>query len=171
MLLGGQSIPVSGESPGQKIGVKDDGPGLPYGRNDPGARLSLAEKYLIAFRDAPTADWHAPHCHLVYRGLGLPVVNALSSAFRVESRGDGTLWTIAYMGGVADGTARPVATSRSGSGTRFRAALDQAIFHDATAPLPELRAIFLEVAHPIPDRRSVSTVSDSVRMAGLPTLR
>src|SRR5262245_18633865 len=61
--------------------VEDDGPGIPLVDAD---GLPFAEIALTRFHTRPTFDGHAPHEHIGRYGVGLFVVNALSSHLTLD---------------------------------------------------------------------------------------
>ena len=146
-FLAGKATYFSVKAGGRSITVEDDGPGLPFKERFPGETRSLAEQYLTGCRNSPTADGHAPHCHLIFHGVGIAVVNALSSDFSVESWADGTLWKMRFRRGIPSGKPSESPTNRRGSGTRIKVVPDAEMFPDALWHYSELRAIFFESAH------------------------
>lgn len=138
------------EVEGHRISVWDDGPGLPF-RELAEDGTPLAEHHLERRHTGPTALGHAPHVHFVHLGVGLAVVNALSSEFRVVSRDGSFEWTKRYQQGVAVGDASQV-VHQGESGTRIDLSIDQSIFSE----VPDtgmLQAQILESAHLFPGLR------------------
>lgn len=70
--------------------VDDDGPGIPISDID---GRPFAEVALTRFHTTPTFDGHAPHEHVGRYGVGLFVLNALSSRLALDVFRDGFHYT------------------------------------------------------------------------------
>lgn len=92
-FLAGEATTIKIRLSGPRIVVSDDGPGLPYDEPAPESELSVACQRLFDFHNSPTADYHAPHVHLGYHGVGLPVVMAFSKRARIKSWRNGVQWS------------------------------------------------------------------------------
>lgn len=122
------------------VTVTDDGPGIP-------AR-SLAA-LLEQPSERPTVDGHRPHVHLGFGGLGLPIANALSDPFEVDTVHAGEQTTVAYAGGLQRVPLRVRAASRP-SGTRVRLRPDPQLFQCTRVPRIELTRRLEDLAFLLP---------------------
>lgn len=125
--------------------VEDDGSGVQLlgMRGD----ITQAEAIFARLHATPTLDGHHPHVHIRPRllGVGVAVVNALSSRFEVESRRDGTLTRATFERGKL---VEPVSEHgpTSGRGTRIRYLPDAEIFRDTRLDLTKLALQLEELA-------------------------
>lgn len=78
LFLAGSATLIHVRTNDETIIVADDGPGLPF-ENIVSDGQTRVERYLTTRHNAPTADDHAPHIHILSGGLGLAIVNAASS--------------------------------------------------------------------------------------------
>lgn len=100
------------------VTISDDGPGIPAQ-----ALVGLLERA----SDRPTVDGHQPHVHLSPIGLGLPVSNALSDPFEVDTVHAGEHASVRYAGGRVHTPLRVEPTTRP-SGTTIRLRPDPQLF-------------------------------------------
>lgn len=99
------------------IEVSDDGPGLPFDEPGPDMATSRASAYLQEPHFTANADGCAPHVHVhSLWGVGLAVVNQLSSSFICRSWRQGHLWEQCFIRGEALSPAHVVAEG-DGRGT------------------------------------------------------
>lgn len=110
-------------TPDSWVTVRDDGPGIPP---------TLLESVFTTLHAAATADGHLlarPHVHLTadMRGIGVVVLNALSTRIEVETTIDGTRWTQAFERGVPV-TALESSPGSSSDGTEIKFHPDPEIF-------------------------------------------
>ena len=124
------------------VTVTDDGPGI--------ATRSLVE-LLEQPSKPPTGDEDRLHVRFGFRGPGLPIVNALSDPFEVETVHAGEQATVAYAAGLRRDPLRVSATSRP-SGTRVRFRPDPQIFQDTRVPRVDLTQRLEDVAYLLPAR-------------------
>jgi len=132
---------------GHELVVMDDGPGLPFRNPSENQRVSEAAHYLENAHDLATADRHAPHVHIVTRGVGLAVINALCSRLEIRSSDRAFAWSHSYERGIALGLPRLV--KREGlSGTRLKLRLDE----DLMAPphVPTLKDALTDLSFLFP---------------------
>jgi DNA gyrase subunit B len=96
-LRGGASV-VSISIDGDFVTVEDDGRGIPVGPARPGADTSIAEMVMTSLSVAGTRFGESPHVHLSssLHGVGVAVVNALSSRFEVDIWRAGHHYQLAY---------------------------------------------------------------------------
>lgn len=119
------------------VTVVDDGPGIPAG--------SLVE--FLEHPSKPSTSGGRVHGGL--DGLGLPVANALSDPFEVDTVHAGEQATVAYAGGLQRVPLRVSAASRP-SGTRIRFRPDPQIFQRTRLPRVELTQRFEDLAYLLP---------------------
>lgn len=100
------------------ITIADDGPGIPA--------HALAD-ILERPSNRPTVDGHRPHVHLGLGGLGLPIANALSDPFEVDTVCAGQQAIAHYSGGLPSAPLQVNNASRP-SGTRLRFRPDPQLF-------------------------------------------
>jgi DNA gyrase subunit B len=117
------------------VTVTDDGPGIPA-------------RSLVDLLEQPV-DVHGPRAHLAFRGIGLPIVNALSDPFEVDTVHDGEQATVAYAGGLQRVPLRVSAASRP-PGTRVRFRPDPQIFRCTRLPRAELTQRLEDLAFLLP---------------------
>jgi DNA gyrase subunit B len=133
---------------GDTITYSDDGPGLPYDMPGPG-NVSLAEHYLTCYHTTATADNHAPHIHMLSRGLGLVCVNAISEYFAVKTWRSGCLWEQSFARGLPVDSPHIVERGL-GKGTSITFRVDGEVFK-AKFPCPRtMRQLIFEAAHLFP---------------------
>lgn len=129
------------------IEVSDDGAGLPFDRPAPNGEGSLATHCLLHTHHSARADDEAPHVHVHFqRGVGLAVVNHLSSRFVCRSWRGGRLWEQRFVAGVAESPPQVLAEGE-GRGTTF---LFQPIAEIVGVESPDrglLRATLWRAAH------------------------
>lgn len=127
---------------GLNLEVYDNGSGFPM--SDPAIAKTLTD-----FHDKPTADDHAPHVHLVLRGVGLYPVNALSARFTMQTVYEGESYEVCFEKGrqVTKTTEAPLPFER---GTRVIASLDTELFQCETLHGDFVRKRLLETAHLFP---------------------
>lgn len=120
--------------------VEDDGSGYPL-------ESERGERHLTQFHDSPTGDDHAPHIHLVTRGVGLAPVNAASSTYQVEAVRDGQGYRLKFERGEL--ISREKAELDFPKGTRVTLTLDPEIWQEGFQPGPIRRRLF-DFVHLIP---------------------
>lgn len=148
LYLQGSASRVGIQVSDKSITYSDDGPGLPYDVAGPNG-VSLAEHYLTDYHDTPTADQHAPHIHLLSRGLGLMCVNAASAWLEVSTWRAGCLWVQRFRQGLPAERAQ-IMERGTGTGTVIRFRLDSEVFCELL-PAPDLlRKLMFEAAHLFP---------------------
>jgi DNA gyrase subunit B len=136
--------------------VDDDGPGI---RLDELAGRAFAEVALTQFHATPTFDGHAPHEHVGRRGVGLFVLNALSSFLILDVFSGGFHHTQRFEKGCAVSRLEKVGpTTRTG--TRITLQPDPMIFSDTcfntetiTVRLRELACLLPTLTLTFQDRR------------------
>ncbi len=133
---------------GFNLTISDDGPGLSFRAQSDHGAVSQAEYSLENAHFGATAHGHAPHVHLVFNGVGLAVVNALCSEFKVVSRDGMYAWSHAYEMGIPRGKATEV-EDKGSSGTRIVLRLDEEIFQCPPDPAA-LHSILHEKSHLFP---------------------
>ena len=119
--------------------VRDDGPGISTDlrRGHAVSWLEVAFRQLMA--TGPTSVRHVPHVHLTPSmiGVGLCVVNALSTRTEVETSGGGTRWAMAFeRGEIATPLTDLGPTTAEGTLIRFRP--DPEIFASTTFDLARI---------------------------------
>jgi DNA gyrase/topoisomerase IV subunit B len=131
------------------ITISDDGEGMPY--DSPGPDGSpLAEYCLLHHHDAPTATGHSPHAHLTTsQGLGIVIVNVLSSALEVTSWRGQKRWYQTFADGVVS---QPLhsQTDLHGRGTVITFQPSREIFSSTQPRLWALRYTLFQAAHLFP---------------------
>ncbi|HEY0133394.1 MAG TPA: ATP-binding protein [Nannocystis sp.] len=100
------------------VTISDDGPGIPAH-----GLVALLERP----SNRPTVDGHRPHVHLSPIGLGLPVSNALSDPFEVDTVHAGVHASVRYAGGLVQ-TPLQVRPATRPSGTAIRLRPDPHVF-------------------------------------------
>lgn len=110
--------------------VWDDGQGLPFNQPSSEKELSLAEYNLQHFHTTATSDQHAPHIHLIALGVGIAVVNALSSQLHIQSWREGQVWEQRYRCGEPESPPYtiPPSEARIATGTYIACTPDATIF-------------------------------------------
>jgi DNA gyrase subunit B len=133
--------------------VSDDGPGLPFDvPSGDITDISMATKFLTTMHFTGSEDGHAPHVHVKDRmGMGLAVLNAVSSQLKIQSWRDGTLWEQEFSRGVPLYQARIVDRSTANpaeqSGTKIAITPDPEIFPAAHPQWDVVRWHLFETAH------------------------
>ena len=153
------------ELQGFDLTIVDDGPGLPFQFKSDNGAGSQAEYFLENGHFGATASGHAPHVHLVFRGGGLAVVNALCSELTVTSSDGQNMWSHAYAMGTPKGRPRVSKTSAR-SGTRLILHLDREIFQ-CPPDQSYLHAVFHEISHLFPGFEIVFNGSSFIEVRGL----
>ncbi|WP_437534920.1 ATP-binding protein [Sorangium sp. So ce726] len=126
--------------------VEDDGPGIPLVDVD---GRPFAEVALTRFHATPTFDGHAPHEHVGLWGVGMFVVNALSSRLTLDVRRDGFHHTQRFERGFAVSRLEKVGPStRTGTGISIQP--DPAIFSDPWFNAGAIAARLRELAWLLP---------------------
>jgi DNA gyrase subunit B len=145
--LSGTATFVSVEIDGSKITVVDDGLGLPFDLPSETAGISLATQCLTTLHVTGTTDGHAPHVHVRYPdGVGLAVLNAVSSQLKVQSWRDGVLWQQQFHQGIPLGEPT-IVEQGAGRGTIVEITPDSEIFKQAKPRLNVIRWNLFETAH------------------------
>ncbi len=153
---------------GFELTIDDDGPGLPFNINADKGIGSQAEQVLENPHFGATASGHAPHVHLVFKGVGLAVVNALCSELTVEAADGQNIWSHAYTKGTPKGQPTARKTTKS-SGTRLVLRLDQEIFQ-CPPDQSYLRSTFREKSHLFPGFEIVFNGTSFIEAGGLMSL-
>lgn len=122
------------------VTITDDGPGIPAH-----ALVDLLDRP----SNRPTVDGHRPHVHLGPGGIGLPICNAVSDPFEVDTVRAGEKATVHYVGGLQSGPLQVSPTSRP-SGTRIRFRPDPRIFQCTRVPRVELTRRLEDLAFLLP---------------------
>lgn len=129
--------------------VEDDGPGFPVGYDRLG-RDTLEQVFTRLHTGAPARD-HFVSVHLCesYGGHGLPVVNALSLEFEVETHTRGRCHRMkCSRGRLAEGPHDVGPSAKCGARLRFRP--DPEIFDVTSLDLSSVRRRLSELAHLCP---------------------
>jgi DNA gyrase subunit B len=131
-----------------RITVSDDGPGFEAGvAGEDG--LTRADRYLTHYHPTPTADGHAPHIHLTPVGIGLVIVNALSSNLVLRMHSNGFVHEAVYRRGVRCACGRkPVAPGTQQTTLSFTP--DTKIFGKNQARPAVLRRMIFHAVHLFP---------------------
>lgn len=129
--------------------IEDDGPGFPIGYDRLG-RDTLEQVFTRLHTGSPTRDrFVSVHLCESYGGHGLPVVNALSIEFEVETHTRGRCHRMkCRQGRVVEGPIDAGASTKSGARLRFRP--DPEIFDVAGLDRGEVRRRLSELAHLCP---------------------
>jgi DNA gyrase subunit B len=145
--LAGMATFVSVDIDGDTITVVDDGQGLAFDLPSDIAGVSLATKSLTTLHFTGTEDGHAPHVHVKYAsGMGLAVLNAASSAMKIQSWRDGVRWEQRFCQGIALDV--PTIIDRGNHrGTRIEITPDPEIFKGAKLRSNIIRWHLFETAH------------------------
>ena len=132
------------------ITVSDDGPGLPFDQFDHKHGITMVEKHLTIGHDAPTADGHFPHVHMFSQGIGMILLNALSSTLEITSYKDSIRYTQVYKDGVP--VSEPVKQSTNEkNGTIFRFQLSEKLFDgNNQLHLASMRSLIFFASHQFP---------------------
>ena len=148
--------------------ISDDGPGLPFDVQADHGTISQIEYNLENPHFGPTAQGHSPHVHLVFKGVGLAVVNILCSKFTVVSRNGQHSWSHVYEQGLPVGQPTK-AEDKGNSGTRLVLHLDQEIFQCPPDP-SAIRLLLQEQSHLFPGLKIVFDGSTFFHQRGLISL-
>ncbi|WMX44295.1 DNA gyrase subunit B [Streptomyces roseicoloratus] len=125
------------------VRVADDGTALTVGHAGSTDGPSLETRLTVLSCGAPPAGRHSLHVGCF--GIGLAVVNALSSSLMAEVRRDGTRWVLEYERGVPVGVpARSGPADGSGTALTFRP--DDEIFETRVFSFDALVERFRELA-------------------------
>lgn len=151
LFLAGSATLIHVRTNDETIIVADDGPGLPF-ENIVSDGQTRVERYLTTRHNAPTADGHTPHIHILSGGLGLAIVNAASSHLLIESSDGAHLWRQSFGKGQILSKAVHEPTNRS-RGTRIEVIPDPAIFLDRYVAMSEFRKTLFELVHLFPGLR------------------
>ncbi len=120
--------------------VEDDGAGYPLDSD-------LGHRYLTQFHNSPTGDDHAPHVHLVTRGVGLAPVNAVCSNYQVESVRHGQGYCMTFQRGQL--ITQEKVTLDFPRGTRIHLTLDPEIWQAGFQP-GNIRRHLFDFVHLVP---------------------
>lgn len=146
-FLAGRVKTISVSCNDECISVSDDGDGLPSN----GGEADFTD-WFMHFRDQPSATGHAPHVHLEPVGLGLIVLNALSSHLEVESIREGKQCRAVFSrGDLLHFETKPLEGERSGTFVRF--VPDPGIFETSLPDLSFLRQKLFDAVHLVPGVR------------------
>jgi DNA gyrase subunit B len=145
--LAGKATFVSVNLDGNTITVVDDGAGLPFDLPSDIMGVSLATNSLTTLHFTGTEDGHAPHVHVKYaNGMGLAVLNAASSAMKIQSWRDGVRWEQRFRKGIALDV--PTIIDRGNHrGTSIEITPDREIFKGAKLRPNMIRWHLFETAH------------------------
>lgn len=129
--------------------VEDDGPGFPIGYDHLG-RDALEQIFTRLHTSAPTRDaFVSVHLCESFGGHGLPVVNALSLEFEVETHTRGRCHRMkCRRGRVTEGPSDIGPSNKSGARLRFQP--DPEIFDVSSLDLGQVRRRLSELAHLCP---------------------
>lgn len=138
------------------VTISDDGPGIPAH-----ALVTLLEQP----SNRPTVDGHRPHVHLSPIGLGLPVSNALSDPFEVDTVHAGEHASVRYAGGLVH-TPLQVRPASRPSGTTIRLRPDPQVFRCTRVPCVALTRHLEDLTYLVP-AMTLSWSFTAARSAGL----
>mgnify|MGYP003602051726 FL=1 len=139
-FLAGHASQVNVKHDEWNLVVEDDGEGYPLDSE-------LGERFLTSFHDSATSDGHAPHIHLVTRGVGLAPVNAVCLNYTVESIRAGRGYRLACQRGRLE--SHEEAELDFERGTRVRLTLDREIWEKGFEAGPLRRQLF-DFVHLVP---------------------
>ena len=105
------------------VTVEDDGGGIPIHEVD---GVPFAQRALTTFHTTGTLDGHVPHAHVGWPGVGISVVNALSTWLVLDVFRSGHHFCQRYVAQTPEALLCLAPTERSG--TRFTFAPDPEIF-------------------------------------------
>jgi DNA gyrase subunit B len=126
------------------VRVRDNGRGIPVDRH-PVERRPAVEVVLTTLHAGGKFDGKSYAVSGGLHGVGVSVVNALSSRLEVEVRRDGFVWTQSYLGGrPAEPLRKGAATKETGTTVTFWA--DQAIFETTAYSFETLSRRLQEMA-------------------------
>lgn len=132
-----------------EVVIEDNGGGMPFEFNMEEGKTAT-ELYLTRLHFSGTADKHAPHVHLGYNwGVGLAVVNAVSSLLDVKSWSKGKRWHTAYRQGEQK-IPLEIIGEGEGRGTIISFAPDPEIFENVVINEQNLRSVIFQSVHLIP---------------------
>ncbi len=143
-FLAGNATRVNIKFENESAIVSDDGTDLPFLEKSPGDKqANLVEHYFVHRHDAPTADGHAPHIHVLSSGgHGLAVVNCASETIHVESCNGTKKYLQSF--GKGEIQSSPVIENSSGTpGTTIRFKLNKEIFRSCHPISPQCVKHFL----------------------------
>jgi len=129
------------------VSVGDDGPGFSMDVHPCHQMSALEVAFMTLMASGPSKTHHHPHVHLTpsMEGVGLPVVNALSTRTEVETTRDGKRWAMAFERGQVASPLRDLGpTSMEGTLIRFRP--DPTIFKSIEIELDHVRDHLQQVA-------------------------
>jgi DNA gyrase subunit B len=129
------------------VSVRDDGPGISTDVHPYQNVSTLEVVFTTLMATGPTTVRHLPHVHLTpsLMGVGLCVVNALSTRTEVETTRDGKRWSMAFeQGRVASPLRNLGATLVEGTLIRFRP--DPQIFESIELDLEHVRRHLQQLA-------------------------
>lgn len=147
--LAGHASRVALEVKDEWVTVEDDGRGAPLEADFGG--VSGLEAIFARLHFGATLDGHHPHVHAQpgLAGVGVSVVNALSSRFELEARRSGTKWTAAFeRGRLVEPLTNAGPTDRRG--TRIHFLPDEEIFGPTRVDVAGLRSRIHELGYLLP---------------------
>ena len=106
------------------VEIIDDGEGIRVDKID---GIPLIEIVMTELHNTANYDGHAPHTHVgCIRGVGIAVVNGLSSKIEINSYRDGYRWSQQYSCGEPSKLIKHEATEKTG--TSFKLLPDESVF-------------------------------------------